>query len=694
MHKWVLVIAAVLLTTAASRAAADDTVTLDDLEIFAVEDGEPARILFSAPSGLATRTLTADDLDVRVDGEPQPARLQRLSADDLQIAVVMDTTLDVNELRELQAAVVELALTLPQGATMRLIDAVGNVSDPAPVPGPAIAAIRALRPGTNNDIAAAVHQATALLDESSAGTSALLVVGRDLATRLDVVDERPLQSVSYLISIGSGRAADRLGPRTGGEAVAVDNAGDVLAVTDDIARDLSSLYVAEVSVPEGSTRAITFALATEEGGTRPITLALNPDSLQPAPAEPADRERPDTDTAAQPDTDAREEPAPSRASDSGATSGTARWLPWLAAAAVLIALIAAIALWLPRVLRRPAPTEPEPLPPALPTGPRHRRAEQGPSPPQRPIAKLAPETRQALAGAYRGLRRLAVASRDAAGIVPDDLFRLTEARASAALDGHDQPLDVVLYAALSADGADAGSSMVRRAATALSQGWQHTSRQASAPPAVVELNTSRRGTGGERRGTVAPVRALDPLVEIGLEHMVLAAKPDEHAALAARAVTVVDVMRAARLARPVLTLSPFLLTDVNRYRAACRADPVDAENRDDWLQFLFDGIARRAYVAVDQLGQLQRLRLRWRHTAPNPLCARLVDLLLTDPVIDTPQIAQRLALSQDQADAMVATAQAARWLEPYPDDDRVLVAVGVMDVFTSADTPADSNYYA
>jgi hypothetical protein len=418
--------------------------------------------------------------------------------------------------------------------------------------------------------------------------------------------------------------------------------------------------------------------------------------LRPAPAAPADRERPDTDAAAQPDTETREEPVSGNAPGDGAARETGGWLPWLLGIGALIAVIAAMAYLLSRVLRPSTPAEVEPLPPALPMGRRYRRGDQSPSPPQRPIAKLAPETRQALAGAYRGLRRLAVASRDAVGIVPDDLFRLTEACASAALSGHDQQLNAVLYAALSPDAGDTDSSMVERAAAALSQGWQHTARKEAAPPAVLEINASLRGTGRDRHEAdpVAPVRALDPLVEIGLEHMVLAAKPDDHAGLAARAVTAVNVMRAARLAQPVLALSPSLLTDVERYRAACRGDPADADDRDDWLQFLFDGIARRSYVAVDQLGHLQRLRLRWRHAAPDQLSARLVDLLLTQPVVDTPLVARRLAVPESHAEAVMARAEAARWLEPYADDDRVLVAEGVMDAFTPVDTTADSHYYA
>jgi hypothetical protein len=201
----------------------------------------------------------------------------------------------------------------------------------------------------------------------------------------------------------------------------------------------------------------------------------------------------------------------------------------------------------------------------------------------------------------------------------------------------------------------------------------------------VEINALLRGvpTNHTRRRSeaVAPVRALDPLVEIGLEHMMLATQPDEHAALVARAVTGVDVMRAARLARPVLALSQFLLDNADRYRATCQADPTDAAARDDWLQFFFEGIAQRAYVAVEQLGRMHRLRDRYRDAAPDTPAARLVDLLLSHPVVDTPLIGRRLAVPPERAERIRAAAQDAGWLQPYPGAPQVWTAPEVLDIF-------------
>jgi hypothetical protein len=693
----VTVLAAPAATGRVSEPAGGDL----DAKILAVDagitdTGSDARVLFSSPSGLATRTLTDEDVEIQVDGEPQAARVRRLSASDLEIALIIDTAAATDELRTLQAAAVEFALTLPQGATMRIVDAAGNVSRTAPVPGPAIAAIRALRSETSDDIAAAVGEATSVLDASPRGRTALLVVGRDLANRLDVVDDRSLRSLSYLISIGSDQATDSLlGPRAPGETHSVNAPGEVLAVTDDIARDLRMLYVAQVTVPAGA-QAITFAINAQEGASPATTLALDAGSLRPATVTPGTAEQPDAgqpDGEQQPDAagppverqpEARQPQAPS-SGDAGTDEWAYWWLALIGAAVAVIAVLGLRAL-LGRRTSAALPVPLPPLPPARIEAPQRRRATQSASESQRPIVKLEPETRQALARAHHGLRQLALASREAVNIVSDDLFRLTEARASAALSGYDRPLATSLHAAVSNE-TERGSVVVQRAAKALSAGWQHTARQKSAPPAVVEMNALLSGNSHSRTSNrrtpvpVAPVRALNPLVDIGLEHMVLVAQPDEYAALAARAVTVVDIMRAARLARPVLAISPYLLTDVERYRAACRADPADAMAREAWLEFLCDGIAERSYIAIDQLHRLRRLRAQFRDSAPNMLAVRLLDLLLAHPVVTAPFIAKRLVVPEDQAHAATAAAEDAGWLTPYPNDADAWVADDVLDVF-------------
>jgi hypothetical protein len=691
-----LVVAATLLVAMmATPAAIAGNAALEDPKILGVdEDEEQASLLFAAPPGLATRTLTEDDVAMQVDGASQPARVRRLSASDLEIALVIDTTVATGELRALQAALVEFALTLPQGAAMRIVDATGTVSETAPVPGPAIAAIRALRPTSgSDDMTAAVGQAMRVLDDSSRGRTALLVVGGDLANRIDVVDDRSLQSLSYLITIGSDQAGLQLGPRAPGEVVTVDAPTSVLAAIDDIARDLRMLYLAQVEVPEGGAQTITFAITAEEGATRATTLEVDAGAVRPTVVQPDAVEQPDGGQAAQPDPD-RQPNADRRPAAGGqqAPAGDTEWDQWwlvlIGAAAVVMAVLALRAL----LFRRPATSLPAPLPPLPPAqfdGPQRRRATQSAARPQRPIVKLSPETREALARAHRGLRQLALASRETASIVPDDLFRLAEARASAALSGYDRPLDATLYTAVS-DDTERGSVVVHRAAKALSAGWQHTTRQRAAPPAVVEMNALLSGnsssSASNRRKAVpvAPVRALNPLVEIGVEHMVLAAQPEEYAALAARAVTAVDIMRAARLARPVLAISPFLLTDIERYRAACRADPTDAIARDAWLQFLCDGIAERSYVAIDQLRRMHLLRARYRDAARTKLSMRLLDLLLAQPVVATPLIAKRLAVSSDAAESVTEMARDAGWLAPHPLDpnEDVWLASEVLDVFT------------
>jgi hypothetical protein len=506
---------------------------------------------------------------------------------------------------------------------MHVFDAAGVASEPAVVPGPAIGAIRALQPGTADELAAAVTQATTLLDDSSRGRTALLVVGHDLAARLDPIDDRPLRSLSYLIDIGGDGTEALLGARAGGRAVEVDTVNGVLAATDGVAQDLRTLYLAEVPSAGTGVQTVTLSIHDDDGEAASTTLALDArDSRATAPASEIAGQAADT------------RPQEST-SDTGASSQAGGWLAWLIVALALIAMVAAFALWT-RFSRPSESTVPAPMPTAPLEAPPRRRAMEYASPPQRPIAKLAPASRETLARAHLRLRKLAVASRETAGIVPDDLFRFTEALASAALSGHDQSLQAALSAALPGESADDDHTVIQRAATALSAGWQHTATRQPAPAAVVEINAVLRGNSaaGIRRPArpVTPVRALNPLVEIGLEHMVLAAQPDDHAALVARAVTVVDVMRAARLVRPVLALSPFLLTDVARYSAACRSDPADAAARDDWLQFFCEGISQRSHLATRQLDRLRRLRTRYRKTAPNVLAGQLIDLVLAQPV--------------------------------------------------------------
>ena len=56
------------------------------------------RCLEPVQQAMSDAKLTADDLDVRVDGTQRDVRLQRLSASDLELAVVLDTTLGADAL--------------------------------------------------------------------------------------------------------------------------------------------------------------------------------------------------------------------------------------------------------------------------------------------------------------------------------------------------------------------------------------------------------------------------------------------------------------------------------------------------------------------------------------------------------------------------------------------------------------------
>lgn len=724
---------------------------LDELEILAVRDGEPAEVLFAAPARMMMQTLTSADVVATVDGTEQPLQLQRLAATDLEVAVVADTTLPQADVRRMQGAIVELALDLPQGATMRLIDAEGVATETAAVPGPAISQVKGLRFDTADDLQRAVERATEALDVSPQDRTALLVMGRDLGRRIQPIDGQPLTRVNYIVNVaGSGQDDGLLGPGAAGTVIAVEDIADVLPATDDMSQDLRNLYRAEVEVPDPDARSLTLALPDAGEDAPSSTVALDPDSIRPGEVDAV------PDGADAPDTG--DEPAAPGAADAPADPGVTLRDVLARAAVVGGALIVLALLWLlvrrsrraePRRsaisqpdgestrarTRAPTPTpasehedededelgdraptarsddvgrmEATPTdgprwggtehdeggteaaaaaaPDAAPKRPRRTPVASGPR--TRPIAKLSTSTREALAHAHLGLRRLALASREAADSVPDDLFRLTEASASVALSGPRIDIDALLVARLTDDEPLGGAGLVLRTATALSTGWQHTARRKSAPPPVIEINAvlsgrSPTGAGAGPQRPVAPVRALNPLVEIGLEHIVLAGRPGADSDLVARAVTAVDVMRAARLARPALAMSPWLLADRRRYRSCLDADLNDPQQRDEWLEFLCSGIARGATESAERLRRLDRLRTRYRERSADMRVLPLIDLLMSHPVVDAGLVTRRLSTSSDTAELLLSTVFQSGWLQPHPRLPDTWVADQVVSLFT------------
>lgn len=704
-------VATTLLALPAAAVTLFDVDPLDELAILAARDGEPAQVLFAAPSRLVTRTLTNDDVVATVDGQRQPVRLQRLNATDVEVAVVIDTTLGIDELRALQGAVVELALDLPQGATMRIIDATGAAAPPVAAPGPAIAQIRQLHENSGGDIQQAVDNAKALLADSTQDRTALLVVGRDLDQRLRPIDDLPFERPAYVVDLGASDDGQALlGPRAGGAVINVEEINRVLTATDEMSRDLRNLYRADVTVPDADASTLTLSIpaAGEDAPSR--TVALVPDTLRPIETEPA---RPQDDTAG---AEQEQQPAPAPPPPAPAAGPILPSRLAVPAATVLAVLVAGAVLWwaLRRRPRRPAPApvmvdppfgdepliaappaaaEPAARPEPQPSSARGTRRGAGAT---RPIAKLTSRSREALAQAHLGLRKLALASRAAADSIPDEMFRLVEARASVALSGQDVPLDDILSTALSNGGRPADVELVHRTATALSTGWQHTARRKSAPPPVLEINavlagTSPSSTDSGPRRPLAPVRALNPLVEIGLEHVVLAGHPGRHSDLAARAVTAVDIMRAARLARPVLAMSPHLLDERRRYTAALQTDLGDPQERDEWLALLCQCVAQGATVCADRLSRLDRLRAHYRERAGDPRMLPLVDLLLARPIVDAELVTRRLSVSIDDARALLPEAYEIGWLRPHPNLDEVWVADQVLSLFAH---PADAREHS
>ena len=550
-------------------------------------------------------------------------------------------------------------------------------------------------------------------------------------------------TMSSVVNVSTANGdAEPLGPQAAGTVIVVDDIAQVLAATDAVSHDLRNTYRAKVTVPDPDAHTLTLAIPAAGDDVPSRTVALDADSIRPDDVDEAE-------AAAEAPPDGEPDDA-AAASTPDRTDVTVTLRDFLAPAAIAgVALIVLAVLWLvvrgtgsrARARRRrrratlappAAPTrEPEPETPtagpadsaplhdpdpvtatAAPddrprrggTDPEARgtaagmgtargRPRSAAGPRTRPIAKLSTSTREALAHAHLGLRRLALGSREAADSVPDDMFRLTEALASVALSGQRVDLDDVLVARTAVHEADGDVGPVLRTATALSTGWQHTARRRSAPPPVIEINAVLTGSAphASRKGPqrpVTPVRALNPLVEIGLEHIVLAGRPGDDSDLVARAVTAVDIMRAARLARPALAMSPWLLTDPHRYRSCLRADLSDPQQRDEWLEFLCASIARGATESAERMRRLDRLRTRYRERSVDTRVLPLTDLLLSQPILDADLVTRRLSTSPDTAHLLLSTVSESGWLQPHRRLPDTWVADQVLSLFTDA---ADSH---
>lgn len=720
---------AALVSGAPTPAAADqvdESGSREAIDILGVraDDGR-IRALFAAPTGPTTQTLTADDVTVRVDDQSQQARLRHLDTTDLEVAAVVDTAVPVDDLRRMQAVVVELALDLPAGTTLRVVDATAAASPPSEVPGAAIAAVEELRAGTTDDLRQAVRTGVRLLDRSRRDRTALLVVGRNLDERLRRIGRQPFRRIVHVVTVDGDEAGQRLlGPRTSGTVRTVDALTGVRAAVDAMTEDLRATYEAELDVSgDVETLAIETASVADHSAAATVTLdgtGVRRDVPDPAvEAEAGDDPPPTVDGAGR-----------ATGTDTGAvTSGAAAdgvWSDMLAAAAdrmrrpavavIAVGLTAVIMLLLlgrrlrhavdrapivyrarqwvramvtPRVRRRRRPG-PEAVDEAAPTTAGTRRPRTA-THTTRPIAKLGDETHEALAQAHLGLRRLALASRRAVDSIPDDLFRLAEARASVALGGPAVDLADVLTGTLS-DGADSdGAQRVRRAASALEIGWRQAAKPATSPATLREISAALTAVAPNGTGraphTSAPVRALNPLVQVGLDHIGLAGRAGRDSALIARAVMSIDIMRAARLARPVLVVSTGLLDDRRRYEAALDADLADPRQRDAWLGLLCASVSRGAVDSADRLARLGRLRDRYRdHTGDRRLLS-LVDLVLAQPVIDLDTLSGRLTISREAAGRLVPAAVEAGWLTPHEQLADAWVATEVLDLFRRVPAP-------
>lgn len=317
-----------------------------------------------------------------------------------------------------------------------------------------------------------------------------------------------------------------------------------------------------------------------------------------------------------------------------------------------------------------------------------RTRRMGPIQPPPPITRLTDDTRASLTAAYGALRKLGSAARANGDTVPVELFRLVEARASVAIVGDDRPLPDVLTDLLTDELVAHGPApdvLIRQSARMMAMAWDGTTSAASGHEVVADLDAVRSAphdTGPPR--PAATVQALDPLLDVALEHPAMLSQPGHVAAIAARATTLTSVMRTLRLAAPVLTLSPWLAAHVDEYRTAAR-DVADERGRDTWLRLFCEAIAAEAALCTTRVEQLGRLRTRWHLRTDDPTLLGLVDLLLARPVVDEAFIARRLDLTDDSARAVRCQATDRGWLDQRRGQPGVWVAPDVMTIAVRPD---------
>ncbi len=440
LSRFTQVLAVVMLLLCSTAAAAQTT--LAGLTIVGVDREGPDLVTLLAAARPPSQPGTDDELSlsdfgVVEDGQVRSAETQRVLADQLEVALLLDITqeLEPQVQAAIRSAAVEFLLQLPDTARVAVIGSGGApVAGELTAPGTAIVQVGEVAEGSQSMVRDAVTTAAALEPEDDENRRVVVALsagpgatsGQSVQAAAD--DLASAGAVFYGVALtetGGDRAVlNGLAQAAGGEVLVAAEAEDLVSVYDRIARDLSNLYEVAYQPAAAGTATVTLAVespvlraeATRSVPARPGTAASADVAGAGSTSDPAQETAPDPAAADAPDAAAQATTPP---------LGGGALAPTLTAIGVLLAAVALAGAGL-GLRRRQRPSANPSSGPAIRAAARRRTA-------RKPIdtQTAMPVVRKEAERRWTEERKRATASRRAGSVValaPARTIRLPEAR--------------------------------------------------------------------------------------------------------------------------------------------------------------------------------------------------------------------------------------------------------------------------
>lgn len=295
-----LALALVLLTAAPGRAAEGDGLGAT-LHIESVDTSQFPNVsmTISVPRSLVGTDLDAEAFTLSEDGQVRPVSVRRIPNEDLEVALVLDTSgsMQGDPLREAKAAALDFVDQMPPGVRIAVVgfgDHPVVVSEFSTDVAATRAAVTSLGAAGETALYDGLVTAAALFGstEGSRRSVVLLSDGGDTVSEQDL--EKAIVAVIdanadfYAVELqtyeSDPEALTRLGAAAAGQVVPATNPGALSGIFDEIASKLVNQYVLDYSsAASGSTEIFVSAAAD---GT--ITETVYSIQLPPAPTPPVE----------------------------------------------------------------------------------------------------------------------------------------------------------------------------------------------------------------------------------------------------------------------------------------------------------------------------------------------------------------------------------------------------------------------